>query len=293
MGFGVTVSVVELFLEILWLPAFGFLAAVVPGPSSMVSVDESTLWRSVLGCKVHATIVGSMDILRWCVLWLDLSTPPPHLMVVHEDLLGVVLSLLSSREWGRRSIGRSSSLVLRVLYSLPSLISQDPACPGECHDVGAIRGTPGEVIAAEELKYEVNQLGLDSRSLLEKAIEEEEDSVISTADESVSSRKVISTADESVSSRKDISTVDESINSRHSRSLEEEASDVIIQQELQLKIQQMKRSAKLKLQLEIQQMRRGAKFGLSCDDISLDVITISRWISADDAKRKREATSYC
>ncbi|KZV38194.1 hypothetical protein F511_14391 [Dorcoceras hygrometricum] len=45
-----------------------------------------------------------------------------------------------------------------------------------------------------------------------------------------------------------------------------------------------------KLQLEIQQMRRGAKFGLSCDDISLDVITISRWISADDAKRKREAT---
>ncbi|KZT75473.1 transparent testa 12 protein [Dorcoceras hygrometricum] len=48
-----------------------------------------------------------------------------------------------------------------------------------------------------------------------------------------------------------------------------------------------------KLQLETQQMRRGAKFGLSCDDISLDVITISRWISADDAKRKREATSYC
>ncbi|KZV36839.1 transparent testa 12 protein [Dorcoceras hygrometricum] len=45
-----------------------------------------------------------------------------------------------------------------------------------------------------------------------------------------------------------------------------------------------------KLQLKTQQMRRGAKFGLSCDDISLDVITISRWISADDAKRKREAT---
>ncbi|KZV21099.1 heavy metal cation transport atpase [Dorcoceras hygrometricum] len=34
-------------------------------------------------------------------------------------------------------------------------------------------------------------------------------------------------------------------------------------------------------------MRRGAKFGLSCDDISLDVITISRWISADEAKRKK------
>ncbi|KZV25048.1 hypothetical protein F511_43633 [Dorcoceras hygrometricum] len=39
------------------------------------------------------------------------------------------------------------------------------------------------------------------------------------------------------------------------------SSDVIIQQELQLKIQQM---------------RRGASFGMSCDDISLDVITISR-----------------
>ncbi|KZV49333.1 hypothetical protein F511_22672 [Dorcoceras hygrometricum] len=62
------------------------------------------------------------------------------------------------------------------------------------------------------------------------------------------------------------------------------------------------------LQLEIQQMRRGAKFGLSCDDISLDVITISRWIqqmmlSAKEKRRRvlnqqmkqsvsEEATSY-
>ncbi|KZV33883.1 hypothetical protein F511_11093 [Dorcoceras hygrometricum] len=43
-----------------------------------------------------------------------------------------------------------------------------------------------------------------------------------------------------------------------------------------------------KLQLKIQQMRRGASFGISCDDISLDVITISRWSEA----QKAEATSY-
>ncbi|KZV55710.1 hypothetical protein F511_18998 [Dorcoceras hygrometricum] len=67
------------------------------------------------------------------------------------------------------------------------------------------------------------------------------------------------------------------------------SSDVIIQQELQLKIQQM---------------RRGASFGISCDDISLDVITISRWSEAQKLKRRRvlnqqmkqsareEATSY-
>ncbi|KZV35696.1 hypothetical protein F511_33627 [Dorcoceras hygrometricum] len=34
-------------------------------------------------------------------------------------------------------------------------------------------------------------------------------------------------------------------------------------------------------------MRRGARYGMSCDDISLDVITISRWLSADEAKRER------
>ncbi|KZV58092.1 transcription factor DIVARICATA-like [Dorcoceras hygrometricum] len=37
---------------------------------------------------------------------------------------------------------------------------------------------------------------------------------------------------------------------------------------------------------KIQQMRRGARYGMSCDDISLDVITISRWLSADEAKRE-------
>ncbi|KZV55469.1 hypothetical protein F511_15251 [Dorcoceras hygrometricum] len=38
---------------------------------------------------------------------------------------------------------------------------------------------------------------------------------------------------------------------------------------------------------EIQQMRRGARFGLSCDDISLCVITISRWSEAQKLMRRR------
>ncbi|KZV23147.1 hypothetical protein F511_29012 [Dorcoceras hygrometricum] len=33
--------------------------------------------------------------------------------------------------------------------------------------------------------------------------------------------------------------------------------------------------------------KRCARYGMSCDDISLDVITISSWLSADEAKRKR------
>ncbi|KZV43769.1 protein FAR-RED IMPAIRED RESPONSE 1 [Dorcoceras hygrometricum] len=38
---------------------------------------------------------------------------------------------------------------------------------------------------------------------------------------------------------------------------------------------------------KIQQMRRDAlDIGMSCDDISLDVITISSWLSVDDVKRK-------
>ncbi|KZV07113.1 hypothetical protein F511_45406 [Dorcoceras hygrometricum] len=36
-----------------------------------------------------------------------------------------------------------------------------------------------------------------------------------------------------------------------------------------------------------QQLRRCARYGISCDDISLDVITISRKRSADEEKRKR------
>ncbi|KZV57457.1 kinesin-4-like [Dorcoceras hygrometricum] len=32
---------------------------------------------------------------------------------------------------------------------------------------------------------------------------------------------------------------------------------------------------------------------MSCDDISLDVITISRWISADEAKRKKLKRRRC
>ncbi|KZT76761.1 hypothetical protein F511_46214 [Dorcoceras hygrometricum] len=33
--------------------------------------------------------------------------------------------------------------------------------------------------------------------------------------------------------------------------------------------------------------KKCARNGMSCDDISLDVITISSWLSADEAKRKR------
>ncbi|KZV42665.1 hypothetical protein F511_29617 [Dorcoceras hygrometricum] len=35
--------------------------------------------------------------------------------------------------------------------------------------------------------------------------------------------------------------------------------------------------------------KRCARYGMSCDDISLDVITISRWLSADEAKRERRS----
>ncbi|KZV41392.1 hypothetical protein F511_10358 [Dorcoceras hygrometricum] len=69
-----------------------------------------------------------------------------------------------------------------------------------------------------------------------------------------------------------ISTVDESIDSRNSR---------------------RRRSVdgagtkKFSRKLQIQQITRGAKYGMSCDDISLDVITISSWLSADEAKCER------
>ncbi|KZV38752.1 wall-associated receptor kinase 4-like [Dorcoceras hygrometricum] len=36
-----------------------------------------------------------------------------------------------------------------------------------------------------------------------------------------------------------------------------------------------------------QQLRRCARYGISCDDISIDVITISSWLSADEEKRER------
>ncbi|KZV52751.1 hypothetical protein F511_42931 [Dorcoceras hygrometricum] len=47
---------------------------------------------------------------------------------------------------------------------------------------------------------------------------------------------------------------------------------------------------KFSRKLQIQQIRRGAKYGMSCDDISLDVITISSWLSADEAKRERSVS---
>ncbi|KZV58303.1 hypothetical protein F511_01154 [Dorcoceras hygrometricum] len=39
-------------------------------------------------------------------------------------------------------------------------------------------------------------------------------------------------------------------------------------------------------QMKIQQMRRGTRYGMSCDDISLDVITISRCSEAQTLKRR-------
>ncbi|KZV21918.1 hypothetical protein F511_44896 [Dorcoceras hygrometricum] len=33
--------------------------------------------------------------------------------------------------------------------------------------------------------------------------------------------------------------------------------------------------------------KRGARYGMSCDDISLDVITISSWSKAQKLKRRR------
>ncbi|KZV50283.1 hypothetical protein F511_39732 [Dorcoceras hygrometricum] len=36
-------------------------------------------------------------------------------------------------------------------------------------------------------------------------------------------------------------------------------------------------------------LSRCARYGISCDDISLDVITISSWLSADETKRERRS----
>ncbi|KZV28789.1 hypothetical protein F511_22144 [Dorcoceras hygrometricum] len=73
------------------------------------------------------------------------------------------------------------------------------------------------------------------------------------------------------------------------KKLDEERDD---EDQLELELERRSSAGATVISRKIQQMRRGAKFGMSCDDISLDVIIISRWISADDAKRKREATSY-
>ncbi|KZV22668.1 hypothetical protein F511_42278 [Dorcoceras hygrometricum] len=74
-----------------------------------------------------------------------------------------------------------------------------------------------------------------------------------------------------------ISTVDESINSRYSRRRRRSVDGAGT------------KKFSRKLQLKIQQIRRRARYGMSCDDISLDVITISRWLSADEVKRERRS----
>ncbi|KZV55940.1 Chromatin remodeling complex subunit-like protein isoform 1 [Dorcoceras hygrometricum] len=56
------------------------------------------------------------------------------------------------------------------------------------------------------------------------------------------------------------------------------SSDVIIQQKLQCSADEVSADEK-----------RCARYGMSCDDISLDVITISSWLSADEAKRERRS----
>ncbi|KZV16228.1 hypothetical protein F511_11133 [Dorcoceras hygrometricum] len=60
-------------------------------------------------------------------------------------------------------------------------------------------------------------------------------------------------------------------------------------------IQEAKKSRKMELEqrrsagsyCHNQQLRRCARYGISCDDISLDVITISSWLSADEEKRNK------
>ncbi|KZV46155.1 hypothetical protein F511_23891 [Dorcoceras hygrometricum] len=42
-----------------------------------------------------------------------------------------------------------------------------------------------------------------------------------------------------------------------------------------------------------QQLRRCARYGISCDDISLDVITISSWLSAEVKRSERDEATSC
>ncbi|KZV20910.1 hypothetical protein F511_14924 [Dorcoceras hygrometricum] len=111
-------------------------------------------------------------------------------------------------------------------------------------------------VVSEELKCEANQL---------------DHVIVKLAGESKKKKKirVISTADESVSSRKDISTSLFKKKKKRRWSWNEE-----VQQEATV---------------GYQQKRRGARYVMSCDDISLDVITISSWLSADEAKRERRS----
>ncbi|KZV49312.1 hypothetical protein F511_38519 [Dorcoceras hygrometricum] len=57
-------------------------AVVVLGLPFVANVEAGTPRRSIQEFRVFATFVGSMDILRECVYWLDLSTPQPHLRVI-------------------------------------------------------------------------------------------------------------------------------------------------------------------------------------------------------------------
>ncbi|KZV41285.1 exopolygalacturonase-like [Dorcoceras hygrometricum] len=74
-----------------------------------------------------------------------------------------------------------------------------------------------------------------------------------------------------------ISTVDESINSRHSRSYEESQAGAGAKKKISWSAKEDSADEK-----------RCARYGMSCDDIILDVITISSWLSADETKRKKK-----
>ncbi|KZV20871.1 hypothetical protein F511_39604 [Dorcoceras hygrometricum] len=101
------------------------------------------------------------------------------------------------------------------------------------------------ISALQVLKSEVNQLVQVLRSLLEK-------------------KKI-----------QVISTVDESINSRYSRSKKKKNRKISWSEVADDEDQLERNSA---------DEESCAYFGMSCDDISLDVITISRWISAEESQ---------
>ncbi|KZV50539.1 peroxiredoxin-2B-like [Dorcoceras hygrometricum] len=83
-----------------------------------------------------------------------------------------------------------------------------------------------------------------------------------------------------------ISTVDESINSRYSRSKNlRRCADGAGTKKFSRKLQ-------CSADEDSADKKRCARYGMSCDDISLDVITISSWLSADESgaqkmKRRR------
>ncbi|KZV27735.1 hypothetical protein F511_03973 [Dorcoceras hygrometricum] len=88
--------------------------------------EEAAAPPAPVVCRVPAIFVVSTGILLECVRQLDHSRSWPSLRVV-EVSLGVVLLSFSSPGWVTFSLGRFSSLALRILGSRLSLSFQDPA----------------------------------------------------------------------------------------------------------------------------------------------------------------------